>query len=195
MQFIKIPLAQIHLTDMIFFVLGTAVLAWVSQHNLLRPRTHGFYRFLAWECMLVLFLHNRAFWFVDRFAWNQLLSWSFLLLSIALVISGAAMVRFYGQASNQRNDDGLMPFEKTTQLVERGIYAHIRHPLYASLLCLAWGVFFKQPLWWPGMVLVLGATVTLTRAASIEEQENLAYFGAAYAAYMLRSKRFLPCVW
>lgn len=195
MQFIKIPFAQMHPTDMIFFVLGTAVLAWISRHNLLHPRTHGFYRFLAWECMLVLFLHNRAFWFVDRFAWYQSLSWIFLLLSIALVTSGAVMMRLYGQANNQRNDDSLLPFEKTTQLVERGIYAYIRHPLYASLLCLAWGIFFKQPFWWPGVVLVLGATVTLARAASMEEQENLAYFGAAYAAYMLRSKRFLPCVW
>lgn len=145
--------------------------------------------------MLVLFLHNRAFWSVDCFAWYQLLSWYCLLLSITLVISGAVMLRRHGQASNQRCDDGLLAFEKTTQLVECGIYAYIRHPLYASLLCLAWGLFFKQPFWWPGMALVLGATVTLARAASIEEQENLAYFGAAYTAYTLRTRRFVPWFW
>ena len=186
--------------DMIFFVLGTAVLAWISRHSLfpitaLHPRTHGFYRFLGWECMLVLFLHNRPVWFADRFAWYQLLSWSFLLLSIALVISGAVMMHRHGHASSQRRDDNLLPFEKTTQLVECGIYAHIRHPLYASLLCLAWGLFFKQPLWWPGMVLALAATAALSRAASIEEQENIHYFGAAYATYILRSRRFMPWLW
>ena len=145
--------------------------------------------------MLVLFLHNREFWFVDRFAFHQLLSWIFLLASIALVISGAVMMHRHGQATHQRSDDGLLAFEKTTQLVERGIYALIRHPLYASLLCLAWGVFFKQPFWWPGMVAVLGATVALARTATVEEQENLAYFGEPYAAYMLHSKRFIPWVW
>lgn len=182
-------------TAVMFFILGTLVLAWISRRDLLHPGTHGFYRFIAWECMLLLFLHNHVSWFTDRFAPHQLLSWCLLLLSIALVTSGAVMMHRHGEASSQRDDNGLLPFEKTTQLVERGIYAYIRHPLYASLLCLAWGVFFKQPLWWPGMVLVLGATVALVRTAQVKEQENIAYFGHQYARYMLHTKRFVPGIW
>ncbi|MCC7517521.1 MAG: isoprenylcysteine carboxylmethyltransferase family protein, partial [Pseudomonadales bacterium] len=43
--------------------------------------------------------------------------------------------------------------------------------------------------------LALAATVLLALTAGQEEQENLAYFGAAYGDYMTRSKRFLPALW
>jgi protein-S-isoprenylcysteine O-methyltransferase Ste14 len=177
------------------FIVGTALLAWISRHDLRRKNTHGFYRFWAWECLLLLFLHNRAVWFVDRFAAHQLLSWGLLFLSIALVVSGAVMMHRHGQANAQRTDHSLLPFEKTTQLVQCGIYAHIRHPLYASLLCLAWGLFFKQPTWWLGAALATVASLCLLQTACVEEQENLAYFGDAYRSYMARTRRFLPYLW
>jgi protein-S-isoprenylcysteine O-methyltransferase Ste14 len=47
--------------------------------------------------------------------------------------------------------------EKTTILVTTGAYRYIRHPLYSSLLFLAWGIFFKAPSW-PGGLLALAAT-------------------------------------
>jgi protein-S-isoprenylcysteine O-methyltransferase Ste14 len=89
----------------------------------------------------------------------------------------------------------LLPLwiETTTQLVTTGAFKDIRHPLYSSLLLLAWGVFFKHPSWGAGGV-VVGATALLLATAKVEEVENIRYFGAAYRAYMQRTKMFIPFV-
>ena len=83
--------------------------------------------------------------------------------------------------------------EKTTHLVTNGAFMYIRHPLYSSLLLLAWGVFLKHPSSVGGGV-VLGATVFLLATAKVEEAENIRYFGAAYRAYMQTTKMFIPFV-
>ena len=87
----------------------------------------------------------------------------------------------------------LLAFEKTSTLVTTGIYRYIRHPLYSSLLLLAWGVFFKA-LTWIGGILAAAATVLLYVTARADEAECLQYFGSAYHNDMSRSKRFLPYV-
>ena len=40
------------------FASGTAALLYVSRGPLSQPGSHGFYRFFAWECMLVLIIVN-----------------------------------------------------------------------------------------------------------------------------------------
>ena len=74
-----------------------------------------------------------------------------------------------------------------------GIYRDIRHPLYASLLLLAWGAFLKAPAQRAG-VLAGVASALLCVTAAIEERENIDYFGPAYEAYMRRARRFVPFV-
>ena len=85
----------------------------------------------------------------------------------------------------------LLGIEKTTRLVTTGAFRYIRHPLYSSLLLLAWGVFFKNPSW-AGICLALGATAFLVATAMVEEAENLLYFGPVYREYMRRTKMFIP---
>ena len=55
-----------------FFVLATAALAYVSRASLAAPRSHGFYRFFAWEAILALVLLNLDGWLRDPFSWHQL---------------------------------------------------------------------------------------------------------------------------
>ena len=85
----------------------------------------------------------------------------------------------------------LVGIEKTTRLVTTGIFKYIRHPLYSSLLLLAWGVFFKNPSW-AACGLAVGATAFLLATARTEEAENVRYFGSAYQAYMRQTKMFIP---
>jgi protein-S-isoprenylcysteine O-methyltransferase Ste14 len=85
----------------------------------------------------------------------------------------------------------LVAFEKTTALVTTGAYSYIRHPLYSSLLFLAWGIFFKDPSWLGGL-LALGATLFLVATARVEEAENLRFFGEAYREYMKQTGMFVP---
>ena len=85
----------------------------------------------------------------------------------------------------------LLAFEKTTTLVNTGIYHYIRHPLYSSLLFLAWGIFFKVPTWL-GALLALAATLFLFATAKADEAECIRFFGPAYETYMKQTKRFVP---
>lgn len=177
------------------FALGSALLIFISRRNMCAVQSHGFYRLLAWECMLLLLLRQYPFWFVDRFAWYQCISWLLLFTAIPLVIGGAVLLKQHGNSDAVRGDPALLGFEKTTQLVTYGFYRYIRHPMYSALLLLNWGLLFKQPFSLASIALALLATLFLFLTARREEQENLAYFGEAYRVYMTQTKRFLPKLW
>ncbi len=173
------------------FLLVTVWLAYVSRASLLAPRSHGFFRFLSWEVILALGLLNVEVWFRDPFSWHQLISWFLLVVCLFLVLHGVLLLKKLGHPDDKRDDPRLIEFEKTTRLVTVGAYRYIRHPMYSSLLFLAWGIFFKDPSWVGGL-LVLVATLLLVATARAEEAENLRFFGPAYEVYMRQTKRFIP---
>ena len=178
---------------MILFVLGTIALVTVSRKSLLHPRSHGFPRFFAWEILLTMLVLNVETWFRNPFAWRQLISWTLLIISLVLVILGLRLLRQVGEPDAGRNDASLLALEKTSKLVTVGLYRYIRHPLYSSLLFLAWGMFFKSPSWLEAG-LALACTFFLTATARAEERENIAYFGDEYSEYIKRTKMFIPFV-
>jgi protein-S-isoprenylcysteine O-methyltransferase Ste14 len=175
----------------VVFLVATSGLAYVSRASLLAPRSHGFYRFFAWEVILALILLNVDAWFRDPLSWHQIISWCLLLVSLFLVLHGVHLLRQIGRPDEQRDDAGLVGFERTTTLVTVGAYRYIRHPLYSSLLFFAWGVFFKVP-GWVGVLLALAATLFLVATARIEEAENVRFFGPDYEAYRKQTKMFVP---
>jgi protein-S-isoprenylcysteine O-methyltransferase Ste14 len=173
------------------FIIASAGIVWVSWPSLRNFRSHGFYRFFAWETIVALILLNLDHWFYEPFAIHQIISWFLLIISLFLVIHGVQLLRVIGKPDRERDDPSLIGVEKTTELVTVGAYGYIRHPLYSSLLFLAWGAFFKQPSW-VGVCLAAMATFFLTMTAMIEEAENIRFFGAAYQSYMKQTKRFIP---
>jgi len=176
----------------IAFSLATLLLIYISRASLRARRSHGFYRFFAWECILGLFLLNVNFWFYKPFAWNQLIAWTLLFASLIPLGFGVNALKSRGRPiANRENDPSLLAFEKTTQLVTSGIYKYIRHPLYSSLLLLTWGIFFKH-ISIAGIVLAIAATVFLAFTAKADEFECIQFFGAKYQEYMKRTKRFIP---
>jgi len=176
---------------LLVFVIASAMLVYVSRVSLRDPRSHGFYRFFAWEATLALILLNLDGWFRDPLSWHQLISWPLLVVSLFLVIHGVQLLKQAGKQDPRRDDAPMFEFEKTTTLVTAGAYRYIRHPLYSSLLFLTWGVFFKNPAWL-GVSLALAASVFLAITAKIEEAEDVRFFGPAYQAYMQRTKMFIP---
>jgi len=178
-------------SKLILFLLATAGLAFLSRASLADPRSHGFYRFLAWEAILGLFLLNVPSWFRAPLSWHQLISWPLLTVSAFLAIYGVLLLRKLGKPDAQRDETPMIGFEKTTVLVTTGAYRYIRHPLYSSLLFLAWGVFFKLPSW-AGGLLALGATFALVATARAEEAENLRFFGSDYEEYKRHTRMFIP---
>ncbi len=154
----------------------------------------AFFDSLLLSSSLFFFLQNVGFWFSSPFSFNQIISWILLISSIFLVVEGYRLLKSKGNSNDLRSEEHLHKLEKTTELVTAGIYRHIRHPLYSSLLFLAWGLFFKSvsPL---GFFLLMGASISLTLAAKIEEKENCDYFGKKYKLYMQQTKMFIPFIW
>jgi protein-S-isoprenylcysteine O-methyltransferase Ste14 len=175
------------------FVIISVGIVYISRASLLYPTSHGFHRFFAWECMLILLLLNVRRWFDRPFSIPQIVSWLLLFASLLLVLLGINVLRRKGNASEERRDEPLLAFEKTTILVTNGAYRYIRHPLYSSLLFLNWGIFFKDPSPF-GALLALAATMFLILTARAEEREDIGYFGEEYREYMKRTKMFVPYV-
>ncbi len=174
--------------------MGSLVLAYVSRASLLRPHSHGFYRFFAWEAILALALVNLPVWFHDWLSWNQIVSWVLLCSALVPLALGVDALIQRGHADpSARPEAELLTFERTSKLVSAGVYRYIRHPLYCSLLLLAWGIFFKAPTAL-GVALVAAATVSLILCARADEGECLRVFGKDYRTYMRRTKMFIPGV-
>jgi protein-S-isoprenylcysteine O-methyltransferase Ste14 len=175
----------------IVFIVASAGIAWISWASLRDFRSHGFYRFFAWEAILASILLNLDYWFYEPFSMHQIIAWLLLLVSLFLVIHGVQLLRMVGKPDGKRDDPSLLGMEKTTELVKVGAYRYIRHPLYSSLLFLAWGVFFKNPSW-VGVFLAVISTFALTMTAKMEETENVHFFGLAYQDYMKQTRMFIP---
>lgn len=178
----------------IAFAIGSVFLIYVSRQSLRAWRSHGFYRFFAWECILALFLLNVNFWFYKPFAWNQIIAWVLLIVSLIPLGYGIHFLRTRGKPAEKREgDDSLLAFEKTTSLVTTGIYKYIRHPLYSSLLLLTWGIFFKS-ISVASIALVAVATTFLFATAKADEAECIRFFGIDYQEYIKKTKMFIPFI-
>ena len=178
---------------LILFVLGTIVIVWVSRASLRDVNNHGFYRFFAWETILIMFMLNVSHWITDPFSLRQIIAWTLLIISLFLIYQGVQLFRHKGNLDKDRNAPALVGIEKTTELVTSGLYHYIRHPFYSSLLFLAWGIVFKR-ITWIEVMLAIVTTRFLIITAKKEEVENIEFFGEKYQEYMKRTKMFVPFV-
>jgi len=173
------------------FFAGTVFLTYVSRNSLRIPKSHGFYRFFAWELMLIMIVLNMDGWYSAPLTLDQTVCGILMGISLLLVVISYESLRQYGKQDDNRSDPHLMPFEKTTVLVTNGIYRFIRHPMYSSLIFLDWGLFFKHMSWLSAGLASI-ACILMVIASLAEENENIRYFGTKYRDYMKRSKRFVP---
>lgn len=174
------------------FVAAAVGIAIISRRALLKFRSHGFYRFIAWEAIAALIIWNLPHWLSDLASPGQVLSWIVLFTSLYVLWEGVSRLRT-AERSSRRTDSELYAFERTSELITSGIYHYIRHPLYASLLYLAWGAYLKN-IDWISTVLVMLASASLLATAKADERECIQYFGDPYKAYMRQSKMFIPFV-
>ena len=175
------------------FVIVTLFFTVVSWRSLRNPRSHGFYRYFVFEGVAGLVLYNQPVWFDQPFSGLHSLSWLMLMISIILVVYGLGLLRRIGGQQVRQSSPENLSFENTQHLVVDGLYRYIRHPMYASLLFLAWGAFLKRidllTLATVGLV-----TLALFLTAKVEENENIAFWGTTYVTYKLRSKMFIPFI-
>ena len=177
----------------IVFLIVSAGLVWMSWSSMRDLRSHGFYRFFAFEVIVILILLNIDYWFYEPFSPHQIISWFLLIISLFLVIHGFQLLHKVGKPDSKRKDSFLIGIEKTTELVTIGDYRYIRHPIYSSGLYGIWGIFFKLPSWL-GFSLAAIITFFLIVTAKIEEAENICFFGDVYKSYMKKTKMLIPFV-
>lgn len=170
---------------------GSAAIIALSWRSLRRPGSHGFYRFFAVELLLALVVANAGVWFVAPFGARQLVSWCLLAGSIPLAIHGFHLLHSAGRPAAPAAGATELGWENTTALVRTGAYRYIRHPLYASLLLVAWGAALKRvsP---PSLALAAAASAFLFATARADERECLQRFGAEYRDYIARTRMFVP---
>jgi protein-S-isoprenylcysteine O-methyltransferase Ste14 len=169
--------------EILIFVVANVWIVYVSWPSLRDVRSHGFYRFFAFEAILILFLLHMRHWLNEPFAVHQIISWFLLLCSLFLAIHGFYLLRVIGKPKRD--------IEDTTVLVRQGAYKYIRHPLYSSLFFGCWGVFFKRPSV-TGGILAAFATMAVIATAKMEERENLQKFGDVYSEYVRSTKMIIP---
>ncbi|MDP7113328.1 MAG: isoprenylcysteine carboxylmethyltransferase family protein [Myxococcota bacterium] len=149
------------------------------------PHTHGFWRFFAFELILVLALIAAPRWFDAPLSVRQLLSWLMLCPAACLAFAGYWTLRTRGAPTET--------FEDTTVLIRSGIFGLIRHPMYAALQLLTWGLFLKAPGLLTGGLAGVSSAL-LVAAMRTEEREMFARFGKDYLDYCGEVRALVPFV-
>ncbi|HLF34485.1 MAG TPA: isoprenylcysteine carboxylmethyltransferase family protein [Cyclobacteriaceae bacterium] len=172
--------------EIIIFSAITSFLIWISWNvSLKEKRFHGFTRFFAFESIVLLFILNYRYWFVNPLSFQQLFSWAFLTGSAIFAIVGFVLLTKLGHPEGN--------IENTSHLITTGIYRYIRHPLYLSLLLLGFGIMLKHPVLSTWILAIINMT-SVFFTARIEEKEMIMKFGEAYREYMKKSKMFIPLI-
>lgn len=82
-----------------------------------------------------------------------------------------------------------MTLREQPELVTRGPYAFVRHPIYTGMTFAMLGTALVVPPYW---ALVVACCVYFGFGARREEKDMLAQFPEQYAAYRRRTKMFFP---
>lgn len=114
-------------------------------------------------------------------------------LSDLLAIPGLA-VTLWARAALGRNWSAAVTFKQDHELIQRGPYAYVRHPIYSGLLLMLLGTavasgrlrsFVFVGVWFP----------LLAIKAHFEEQLMVRHFPEAYPDYRRRVKALIPGIW
>ena len=173
--------------EILILVAGSIFIIWFSWWaSIKEKRYHGLYRFFSFESILLLVLNNHCLWFNQPFSFTQCLSWFLLFTSILLALTGFLHLIDKGKPEGR--------FENTSLLITSGMYRFIRHPLYCSLLLLGTGIWLKNPMNYISLSLGIINALAVYFTSREEEREMLKRFGDQYAAYMKKSRMFIPFI-
>ena len=115
------------------------------------------------------------------------------LLATLLVLLGL-VIALWARAALGRNWSGTIAFKQDHELILRGPYAWVRHPIYTGLLLMALGTAVESTRL--SSFIFLGVLfVVLVLKARAEEQLMLRHFPDAYADYRRHVKALIPGVW
>src|SRR5688572_1662601 len=121
-----------------------------------------------------------AHWLPDPYTWLGLLP-----AAIGLTILGRSILQF------RRAGTTVEPFQKASELVQTGLYAYSRNPIYlAMVLCLT-GIAILLGSLAPFLIIPLVVWLIQRYVITAEEQMLEATFGDTYRHYKQRVRRWL----
>lgn len=115
-------------------------------------------------------------------------------IAAALVCVAGLLFTLWARVTLGRNWSGRVTLKENHELIERGPYRLVRHPIYTGILTMTLGTALLS-----GRLAALAAAVLIFAALQIkiaqEEALLLTHFSTEYAAYRRRVKRIIPFVW
>ena len=133
----------------------------------------------VWTVGLVLAMRTESPWLFRASPAAETAGW--LLLAAGCVVIGLALHALRSKAA--------LPSTRDT-LVERGLYARLRHPIHAGMFLMWISFVLIHPTVVVGLASGLGAVWTLVQTGA--EESDLVRRLPAYRDYMRRVPRFFP---
>lgn len=112
---------------------------------------------------------------------------------IGLVLLPVSLFLFYRSHSDLgENWSATLNLRKDHQLITKGVYSRVRHPMYTSIILwnLAQGVILEN--WMAGWVAMASFALLLAFRVPREERMMTDHFGQAYLRYMSRTGALWP---
>ena len=144
---------------------------------------------LGFGVVPVIYVSTRALRIADR-AFVPELAWLGLL-----VFAAAIWLNYRTHRDLGRNFSPSLDVRHGHTLVTTGIYAYMRHPMYAAFLL--WGIAqaLLLPNWIAGFSGLVGFGTLYFLRVRQEEQMMLETFGEDYRNYMSRTARLVPWIY
>lgn len=128
-------------------------------------------------------------WFAN-YAFNSTLGWIGLVLMIA-----ALAVLYETHRELGRNWSVTLDTRKKHKLIDTGLYAYVRHPMYTGFWLLAFAQAGLMANWVAGLAGIVGWGILYFLRVGREEQLMVETFGDDYRDYMRRTKRVIPLIY
>ena len=108
------------------------------------------------------------------------------------LLCGALALFYRSHLDLGRNWSISLEIRSEHQLVTKGVYRLIRHPMYSSFFLLALAQLLLLPNWLAGGAGFVGISLLYAFRVRQEERMMLAHFGADYRACMANTTRLIP---
>ena len=125
-----------------------------------------------------------CFLFYNWVGLNVLLYLGWIILAVAIVLGWRARVAFETKGGAQEGESWL----RTLVVVDSGVYAVVRHPMYLSFMLLVLALMLISQ-HWLSIILGIPVMVFLYLGMRVEEQSSIKKFGDDYIRYMDRVPR------
>ena len=108
-------------------------------------------------------------------------------------ITGVAFA-IWARVTLGRNWSGMVTVKQDHELIRRGPYALVRHPIYTGIAFAAAGtvIFYGEII---GLLFMVAMLSVMLHKMIIEERFMTEQFGSAYTDYKNRTKAFVPFAW